>query len=310
MQAKCAMKIIEDDLNTVCVVIPTRNGFDLLSRCINGLLYETNYTNMEVIIINNDSDDIKTREYLRYLNTLDAVNVYDYNDRFNYSAINNYAISKTHADYVCLMNNDIEIIHNDWLKNMVYYMKEDDVGVVGAKLLYPDNRIQHAGVILGLRGGVAGHAFRYFPSDSCGYLDKLLYPAEVSCVTAACLLTKRTIYQQVDGLDSKNLTVAYNDVDYCLKVKKAGYKIIWTPGAKLYHHESASRGFDVSHENYDRWSSEYHYMRQKWGDSLEIDPYYNSNLSNEHEDYSLSNPPRVPYPWSDINNPEIRVINT
>jgi len=162
--------------------------------------------------------------------------------------------------------------------------------------LYGNDTIQHAGVIIGL-GGVAGHAFRYFPRNSPGVNNRLLMTQQLSCVTGACLLTKKSIFTMVNGLDDTNLKIAFNDVDYCLKVRDLGYKIIWTPYAELYHLESASRSYDLNEENIERWQSEYNYMKTKWQDKLKNDPAYNPNLTIAGEDFTLANKPRVSKPW-------------
>jgi GT2 family glycosyltransferase len=183
---------------------------------------------------------------------------------------------------------------------MMSHLLRDEVGVVGAKLLYENNTIQHAGVVIGL-GGVAGHHFRHEPRHSRGYDDRLLLCQELSCVTAACLVTKKQIYHKVGGLDAVNVRIAFNDVDYCLKVRKLGYKVIWTPFAELYHLESASRGPDLSRENIHRWNAEYSFMRGKWEEFLDRDPFYNPNLAITDEDFSLAHPPRLVHPWERFN---------
>ncbi|HEY4732566.1 MAG TPA: glycosyltransferase, partial [Gammaproteobacteria bacterium] len=284
----------------VSLIVPTRNYYGLLSNCITGILEHTDYRNLEIIIVDNDSDDVITLEYLDTLRSNDRVSVIKYPGEFNYSAINNFAVEHCRHEYIGLINNDISVINTGWLSEMMGHLIRDEVGIVGAKLLYGNDTIQHAGVIIGL-GGVAGHAFRHFPCNSPGVNDRLLLTQQLSCVTGACLLTKKSIYKSVGGLDQVNLKIAFNDVDYCLKVMDLGYKIIWTPYAELYHLESASRGFDLNDTNIERWQSEYDYMKNKWNFKLQDDPAYNPNLTIGTEDFTLSNRPRINKPWASFN---------
>ena len=262
----------------------------LLANCIDGLLEKTSYKNVEVIIVDNGSTEEATLEYL------ERVKVLRHDIEFNFSELNNFGVNHASGEYLGLINNDISVIEPDWLDEMMGHLVRPEVGIVGAKLLYENDTIQHAGVIVGL-GGVAGHAFRHEPRHARGYDDRLILCQELSCVTAACLLTRKDVYNQVDGLDEVNLRVAFNDVDYCLKVRDKGYKVIWTPFAELYHLESASRGHDLSRDNIHRWQREYEFMRNKWRYALEWDPFYNPNLAITDEDFSLAQPPRLIHPW-------------
>ena len=212
------------------------------------------------------------------------------------SAINNFAVSEARGEIVGLINNDIEVIEPNWLKEMVGHAVRPEVGVVGAKLYYPDDRIQHGGVVIGM-GGVAGHVFRFLPRVSAGYFGSLLVARDVSCVTAACLLMRREVYDEVGGLDAVNLAVAFNDVDLCLKVRQRDYLIVWTPHAELYHLESASRGSDQAPEQIDRFEREIRYMNDRWGEALRSDPYHNPNLTNSAEKFGFAFPPRLRRPW-------------
>jgi GT2 family glycosyltransferase len=259
-------------------------------------LHKTDYANYEVIIIDNNSDDPATLEYLESVQADPRVSVIHYPGAFNFSALNNFAVQHAGNEYIGLLNNDISVIDGGWLREMMSHLVRPDVGIVGAKLLYGNETIQHGGVIIGL-GGIAGHAFRHFPKDSAGTDNRLLLTQQLSCVTGACMLTKKSIYTEVGGLDEVNLKIAFNDVDYCLKVREQGYKIIWTPFAELYHLESASRGSDRDAENIARWEAEYNFMKIKWRKNLRHDPAYNPNLTITGEDFSLAHRPRVIRPW-------------
>ena len=221
------------------------------------------------------------------------VRVVRFPGEFNFSAINNFGVSQTDAPVVGLLNNDLEVIHGDWLDEMVSHAVRPEIGCVGAKLYYPDDRIQHAGVILGI-GGVAAHAWQTHPRGSAGQTHRNLLQQNLSAVTAACMVIRREIYQQVGGLEADQLKIAFNDVDFCLKVRAAGYRNFWTPYAELYHHESASRGKEDTLEKRDRFRTEVEYMTSKWGDALVNDPAYNPNLTLTINDFTLASPPR---PW-------------
>ena len=278
------------------LIVLTRDRVGLLTNCITGLLEGTDYKNIEIIIVDNGSVESSTLGYLEAITQKSNVKVIREPSEFNFSRLNNLAVKHAKGEYIGLINNDISVIDPGWLHEMMGHLLRDEVGIVGPKLLYENNTIQHAGVILGL-GGVAGHAFRHQPHHSRGYDDRLVLCQQLSCVTAACLLTKKSIYNEVGGLNETSLKVAFNDVDYCLKVRELGYKLIWTPFATLYHLESASRSSDLSKENIGRWNSEYSYMVGKWKETLEMDPYYNPNLTISDEDFSYSIPPRLHHPW-------------
>ena len=280
----------------ISLVVLTRNRYLLLSNCLKGLLQDTDYENLEVIVIDNGSSDPETLDYLKEIAGDPRVQVIRHDEPFNFSALNNIGVSHASGEIIGLMNNDISIIEPHWLKEMAGQLQRPGVGAVGAKLIYGNETIQHGGVIVGV-GGVGGHAFRHFPRRDPGYCNRLHLAQEMSCVTAACMLTTKDIYNEIGGLDADNLKIAFNDVDFCLKVVAKGYRIIWTPFAELYHLESASRGSDLAAENLARWQGEYDFIREKWADVLRNDPSYNPNLSNTEEDFSLANPPRVIKPW-------------
>ena len=224
----------------VSVIIPTRNQVTYLRRCVESVLQKTTYYPYEIVIVDNGSDDPETLAYLQTCATEGDARVLRYDQPFNYSAINNYAVTHAAGDYVCLLNNDVEVITPDWLDEMVGQALRPEIGAVGAMLYYPNDTIQHAGVVLGI-GGVAGHIFSGLPRGTHGYFNRARLVQEMTAVTAACLLVCKSLYQEVGGLDER-LGVAFNDVDFCLKLRQAGHRNIWTPFAELYHHESASRG--------------------------------------------------------------------
>jgi glycosyltransferase involved in cell wall biosynthesis len=274
----------------ISIIIPTRNMAEIISNCLQSIFDKTTYNNFEVIVIDNGSDDQenfklydewKKREPQRFA-------VYEYDIPFNYSKINNYGVSKATGELVLLLNNDVEVITPDWLTEMAGQAIRPEIGVVGACLYYPDNTVQHGGVILGI-GGVANHSHKHFSAEHPGYFGRLKVVSNYSAVTGACLMTKKEIYEEVGGLE-EILEVAFNDVDFCLKVRERGYYNIWLPHVQLYHHESKSRGAEDTPEKQARFLGEIEYMLQKWGNVLKRDPFYNPNLTYTREDFSLGNP--------------------
>lgn len=270
----------------VSLVIPTRNRLSILKPCVESILEKTTYKNFEILILDNQSTDKDILEWFQSIQVDHRVNVLSYNYPFNYSAINNFGVQQAKGSVIGLINNDVEVISENWLSEMVAHACREDIGCVGAKLYYSNGQIQHAGVILGL-GHVAGHAHRFAERDSVGYYDRLKFVQNYSAVTGACLLVRRSIYEQVGGLNERDLPVAYNDVDFCLRVRALGYRNLWTPHAELYHHESVSRGEDDTPEKKARFDREVAYMRTTWAKELEHDPCYNPNLSRLREDFSL-----------------------
>jgi O-antigen biosynthesis protein len=271
----------------VTLIIPTRDQVQVLKKCIESIQHKTTYANFEVLVIDNQSQDVDALNYLATLNQDSRFKVIKYDKPFNYSAINNYAVSIAKGEIVGLVNNDIEVINDDWLSEMVRHVLRPDIGAVGAKLLYSDESLQHAGVILGI-GGVANHSHKFYQRDVWGYFGRAKLQQEFSAVTAACFLVRKSVFNQVGGLDERNLTIAFNDVDFCIKVRESGLRNIYTPYAMLYHHESISRGQEDSPEKQARFASEVSFMQKKWGGILRNDPFYNPNLTNEHEDFSLA----------------------
>ena len=271
----------------VSVIIPTRDKVELLRDTVTGVLQATDYANVQLIILDNGSVQAETLAYLKNVQADSRVTVIKDKLPFNYSRLNNCGVCVSTGEVVALLNNDLAMIHPDWLSEMVSHALRPEVGAVGAKLYYPDDSLQHAGVVVGL-GGMAGHAFKHVPKRLAGYQWRPFATQNYSAVTAACLVMRRAVFNEVGGLDEKNLPVAFNDVDLCLKIGKAGYRIVWTPYAELYHRESASRGADTSPRKFFRLQRELRYMRQRWGDVIAHDPCYNPNLTVQYEDFSLS----------------------
>jgi GT2 family glycosyltransferase len=269
----------------VSLIIPTRDGAELLRACVRSIRSLTIYENYEILIVDNGSVEAATEQLFAELSADPVIRILPRPGPFNFSRLNNSAVREATGSIIGLVNNDIEVTHGEWLGEMVALAAPPQTGCVGAKLLYPDSRIQHAGVVLGLRG-IAGHAYRFAPSDEPGYQGRLRLAHEVSAVTAACLLVRRDVYDQVGGLD-ESLTVAFNDVDFCLRVAAAGYLNLWTPFAELIHHESVSRGRDLTAAKAKRFADEHAIMQRRWGAALLDDPYYSPHLTRDAEDFSL-----------------------
>jgi GT2 family glycosyltransferase len=272
-------------LPTVTLVIPSRDQVKILQACIDSIVRRTTYPAYEILVMDNGSVEQATRRYLQKIQTEQGVRVAAYDLPFNFAAINNAAVRLTETDMICLLNNDIEVVSPDWLGEMVRHAARPEVGCVGAKLLYGNNTVQHAGVICGL-GNVAGHAHRYLAKDAPGYWGRLQVVQYYSAVTAACLLVRRTVWDEVAGMNEE-LAVAYNDVDFCLRLQRAGYHTVYTPYAELYHHESLSRGAEDSPAKQERYQREVAYMWRHWPAELANDRCYNPNLSRLREDFSL-----------------------
>lgn len=275
----------------VSIIIPTRNGQDILRICLDSL-QQTSYPNFEVIVVDNGSDDPAALELLTQRQHTGQIRVLRDDRPFNFSALNNRAVREAaRGEFILLMNNDIEVTHPEWLDEMVGPAMEAGVGCVGARLWYPDGRLQHGGVVLVC--GVAGHSHKYLARGQHGYMGRAVLAQDFAGVTAACLLVRRTIYEEVGGLD-ESLAVAFNDVDFCLRVFAAGYRNHWTPYAQLVHHESVSRGLEDTPEKQRRFKGEVDALRARWAPLLDNDPHYNPNLTADAEDFSLAWPPRVP----------------
>lgn len=276
----------------VSLIIPTRDGAALLGRCINSILGKTAYPCYEIIIVNNGSIKPATFALFDSLRLDARIRIVDSPGEFNYAAINNLAAELAGGEVLGFLNNDLEVISPDWLTEMVRHALRPGVGAVGAKLYYPDGRIQHAGVVLGLLG-IANHAHQFLRRNHGGYFGRLQVVQNVAAVTGACMVVRRELYLAAGGLDAENLPVAFNDIDFCLRLRERGYRTVWTPYAQLIHYESQSRGKDTRGESRIRLEREGAYMRQRWGALLENDPYYNPNLSLSHRDFRPVWPPRV-----------------
>lgn len=283
---------LPDTLPLVTLIIPTRNGLALLKQCVDSILEKTKYSHYEILIMDNGSDDPATLQYLSTVQKRTNVRVIRDDSPFNYSKLNNDAVKAARGTVVGLLNNDVEVVNGEWLTEMVSHALRPEVGAVGARLWYPDDTLQHGGVIIGI-GGVAGHAHKHFKKNDAGYFSRAMLTQALSAVTAACLIIRKEVYQSVGGLNEKDLHVAFNDVDFCLRVRDAGYRNIWTPYAELYHHESATRGMEDTPAKKARFEKEVLYMQKFWGESLKYDPAYSPNLTIEHEDFSLAWPPRI-----------------
>lgn len=274
----------------VSLVIPTRDKVELLRKCVESILARTRYPCFELVVVDNQSSDPQALSYLAELAQSERVKVLRYDAPFNYSAINNWAVEQCDGAIIGLVNNDIEAISEDWLKEMVSQAIRPEVGAVGAMLYYPNDTIQHAGVVLGVHG-VAAHLYAGMPRGYPGHGGRARVAQTLSAVTGACLLVRRGVFEEVGGLDEA-LQVAFNDIDFCLRLRRAGYRNIWTPFAELYHHESASRGSEDTDEKKQRFMREVEMMEVRWGTLLPADPAYNVNLSLTSVCCGLSSPPR------------------
>ena len=278
-------------LPMVSIIISTRNNPELLQKCMESILKKTSYKNVEIIVVDNNSDEPETVKYLSELQNKREVKILADKREFNFSAINNQAAQNAKGEFLLFINDDTEVIHKEWLSEMVCIVAQDRVGVVGAKLWYPNNTLQHGGIILGIKG-VAGHAHKYFDKLNQGYLGRANLIQEFSAVTGACMLVKKELFNRVGGFD-ENLAIAYNDIDLCLRIRKQGLKVVWTPYAELIHHESQSRGDDFQDEKYERLKKESAYLLNRWGDIIQNDPAYSPNLTLEAENFGLAWPPRL-----------------
>jgi GT2 family glycosyltransferase len=269
----------------VSIIIPNRDNHESLDRCLRSVFSGT-YDRFEVIVVENNSRDAATFEYYRSLERHPCVKLYTWNGAFNYSRVNNFGAAQSQGEVLLFLNNDVEAINADWLERMLEHGFRPDVGAVGAKLYYADDTIQHGGVVLRLRG-IAAHAHQGVPRQDPGYLDRLVVTQNFSAVTAACLLTRRHVFEEVGGFDER-YALAFNDVDWCVKVRRRGYLIVWTPYAELYHYESKTRGSDDTPTKRALHFRELNIFARKWPDILRNgDPYYNPNLTLLRSDFSL-----------------------
>lgn len=277
----------------VSIVIPTRDGVELLRQCIENIFAKSTYPNFEILVIDNGSVKPETLAYFDALRARPNVRVVRDDCPFNFSALNNAAAAFANGEFLCLLNNDIKVISPDWLEELVSIAAQPGNGAVGACLWYPNDTLQHGGVVLGL-GGVASHMHYKIRRGAFGYFGRAMATQNLSVVTAACLVIRKAIYDEVGGLDEE-LAVAFNDVDFCIRVRDAGYRNVWTPHAELYHHESATRGTDMAPEKFQRFQREVRLMEHRWGDLLLRDPAYNPNLSldTSRPPFALADEPRI-----------------
>ncbi len=261
----------------ISIIIPNKDSIKYLKRAINSIL-QSNYQNFEIIIVENNSKNKKTFKYYDKISKNDKIKIISHKEKvFNYSAINNYAVRYAKGEYILLLNNDIKVINKEWLEEMLGICQREDVGAVGAKLLYKDNLVQHAGVVIGM-GGIAGHVDKMIQDSQIGYHARAVVVNNYSAVTAACLMTKKELYKKVNGLDEE-FKVAFNDIDFCMKIRKENKLIVYTPYAKLYHYESKTRGYEDTPEKRQRFNNEIQLFEKKWKSELDKkDPYFNKNL--------------------------------
>jgi len=270
----------------VSIIIPNKDSYDILKRCIDSILNKSTYSNYEIIIVENNSQTKSIFSYYESLKSNKRIKTITYTGDFNYSLINNYAVTYANGEQLIFLNNDIEVITPEWIEELLMYSQRRDVGAVGAKLFFPNDTIQHAGIIVGIgKDGVAGHSHYKVPNENLGYMGKLYYARNVSAVTAACMMVKKALFYQVNGFDS-DFKVSYNDVDFCLSIMKNGYYNIFTPYCEMYHYESASRGYENTPKKSIRFAEEVERFKIKWKDFLEKgDPYYNKNFNGENQNF-------------------------
>ncbi len=282
-----------DPLPLVSVIIPMRDKMQLLETCLRSLREKTDYGALEIVIVDNGSVEPETQTALRKLAAESDVRVLRDEGEFNFSRLNNLAAREARGELLAFVNNDIEATDPGWLREMVSHAVRPAVGAVGARLWYPDDTLQHGGVVLGL-GGVGGHAHLRIPRGHPGYFNRAWLQHSCSAVTAACLVMRRQIFEELRGFDEVNLAISFNDIDFCLRLRARGLQIIWTPYANLVHHESASRGHDATRAQQAQFIREAAWMQERWGRELWRDPFYNPNLTLNPPGYSLAFPPRLP----------------
>lgn len=270
----------------VSLIIPTRDKKEVVELAVRSILAKTTYPNYEILIIDNGSQEPATLQWLEDIEQDPRVRVLRYDYPFNYSAINNFGAQFAQGEVLGLVNNDVEVISPDWMTELTAHALRPDIGCVGAKLYYPNDTVQHGGIVMGLLT-LAGHAHRHSPRRSAGYFGRLVTTQNLPAVTGACMFVRKSIYEEVGGLNEIHLKVAFNDVDFCLRVQERGYRNVWTPYAELYHHESISRGTEDTPEKKARFQQEVKYMQTCWASEIARSRYYNPNLSRLREDFSI-----------------------
>lgn len=291
------------DQPKITIIIPTKDKVDVLRRCVSSIIERSTYQNIEIVIVDNGSIEQATAEYYASLQGNRNIRLLEYDQPFNFSAINNYAVSQVDAEYLLFLNNDTEVLSPGWLEEMLGFGQRKDVGAVGNLLYYPNDTVQHGGIIIGI-GGVAGHSHKYFPRNEYGYFGRLKSVQNLSAVTAACLLTRQHVYEEVGGFE-EDLSHAFNDVDLCLKIREKGYLVVYTPFSELYHHESISRGYENTPEKMQRFKQERRFVEERWASFLrQGDPYYSPHLSLISEDFALDRAGRLESLITDTASPK------
>ena len=285
-QGSFRVKRVVNHSEMVSVIIPFKDQVSFLKECVESILNNTAYSNYEILLINNKSNQKETKKYLEKVSGIEKVTILEYPFAFNFSKINNWAADKANGSILLFLNNDTKVINNNWMGSMIEHIQRKDVGAVGAKLLFPNDQIQHAGVILGV-GGIANHAFLNFHKDDNYYYGNSNVIRNYNACSAACLMVKKETYHEVGGMDEK-LEIAYNDVDLCLKIRKLGLLITYTPYAQLYHFESKTRGYEIGQEKQKRLHNEGLHLQNTWGETLKKDPYYNPNFTTKQTNYQLN----------------------
>ncbi len=275
----------------VSIIVPTKDKMDVLRCCVDSILQKTEYPNFELIIIDNQSNQQETHDYLEEIKRHQKIKVISYDNPFNYSKINNFAVQHSQGEVLLFLNNDTEVITSSWLTEIVSQVTRAEIGVVGVKLYYPDDTIQHAGVVCGF-GAVAGHLFWRLPRNSLGYMGKHALSQNLLAVTGACMAMRRSVFEELSEFEENTLAVAFNDVDLCLRAYKKGYRILWTPHVELYHYESLTRGRPQTEAEKAQEEREINYMIEHWSPLLQKDPFFNPNFSLTCTHYSLAFPPR------------------
>jgi len=263
----------------ISIIIPFKDKIEVLKPCLESIITKSTWNHYEILLVNNRSELLETEEYLETLKNEPRIEVLNYDKPFNYSAINNFAAKKAKGEYLILLNNDTEVMNEDWIESMLEHAQRPEVGAVGAKLLFPNNQIQHAGVVVGI-AGLANHVFSQSSVLDHGYCGLKSVVRNYSAVTAACIMVRKNVYGEIGGLDAENLAVSFNDVDFCLRLREKGYLIVYTPYTELIHYESLTRGYNVA-------MNEIEYMQRKHKGIIARDPYYNENLTRERLDFSL-----------------------
>jgi GT2 family glycosyltransferase len=270
----------------VSLIIPTRDKKPVVELAVRSILDKTSYPNYEILLIDNGSQDSDALKWLEDIQKDLRVRVLRYDYPFNYSAINNFGAQFARGEVLGLVNNDVEVISPEWMSELTSHALRPEIGCVGAKLFYGDGRIQHAGVVMGI-GGVAGHSHKYFTRTAAGYSSRLCLTQNYPAVTGACLFVRKNVYEEVGGLNEMQLKIAFNDVDFCLRVQEQGLRNLWTPFAELYHHESTSRGAEDTPEKQSRFLQEVQYMKTRWAGEIARSRYYSPNLTRQREDFSI-----------------------